>query len=119
MRVLIVEDDARVARLLNTVLKRDGHEVVRTESGHDAWRLLTEADPPFLLILDRMLPDMDGTALLTRLRADPRTENLPVLMLTAAIAASRALDDGGLTRVLAKPFDLADFRAVCAALTSR
>lgn len=119
MRVLIVEDDARVARLLHTVLKRDGHEVVLTESGQDAWRLLTEAEPPLLLILDRMLPDMDGAALLARLRADARTENLPVLMLTAAIAESRVLDDGRLTRVLAKPFDLTDLRALCVALSPR
>ncbi|XRQ08760.1 response regulator [Actinomadura welshii] len=116
MRVLIVEDDARVARLLRTVLRRDGYETVLAERGDAGWRELTGPDPPVLLILDRMLPDMDGADLLARLRADDRIARLPVLMLTADIHTSRALDDGALTRVLPKPFDLADLRATCAVL---
>lgn len=116
MRVLIVEDDARVAGLLRTVLKREGYEVALAEGGEDGWRELTGPDPPLLLVLDRMLPDVDGADLLARLRADSRTRNLPVLVLTAAFRASRDLDDGRITRVLAKPFDLTDFRAICAAL---
>ena len=118
MRVLIVEDDARVARLLRTVLKRDEHEVVLAEGGKDGWKQLTGDTPPFLLILDRMLPDMDGADLLRRLRAHARGKHLPVLMLTAAIRTSRELDDGTLTRVLAKPFDLDEFRAICSALVA-
>ncbi|GAA4096831.1 response regulator [Actinomadura miaoliensis] len=111
MRVLIIDDDPGVGRLLRTVLERDGHEAVLAEDGEHGWRELTGAAPPQLLILDRMLPDMDGADLLARLRADARGADLPVLMLTAAVHASGDLADGTLTRVLAKPFDLADFRA--------
>lgn len=82
-----------------------------------AGRLLLARDPvPRLLVLDRMLPDMDGADLLAGIRADDRTADLPALMLTADARESAHLDDGARTRVLAKPFDLDDFRAVCADL---
>ncbi|TDD85608.1 response regulator transcription factor [Actinomadura darangshiensis] len=115
MRVLIVED-SRVGQLLCTVLERDGHEPVLAGDGATGWREVTGADPPQMLILDRMLPDMDGADLLTRLRRDTRTAALPVLMLTAAARASRDLDDGVLTRVLGKPFDLVELRRVLSEL---
>ncbi|MFD0853455.1 response regulator, partial [Actinomadura adrarensis] len=68
MRVLIIEDSL-VGRLLHTVLERDGHEPVLVDNGTDGWRVLTApAAPPELLILDRMLPDVDGADLLARLR---------------------------------------------------
>ncbi|KAB2385931.1 response regulator [Actinomadura montaniterrae] len=115
MRVLIVED-SRVGQLLHTVLKREGHEPVLTEDGADGWRELTSTNPPQMLILDRMLPDMDGAELLARLRGDLRTASLPVLLLTAAARASRDLDDGALTRVLGKPFDLGELRRILSEL---
>jgi DNA-binding response OmpR family regulator len=119
MRVLIVDDDAGVVRLLRTLLARDGHEVSQAHDGSGGLaELAGAAVVPDLLILDRMLPDMDGAELLARLRSDARTARLPVLMLTAAARASAWVDDGKLTRILAKPFDLADFRAVLAELTS-
>lgn len=117
MLVLIVEDDAGVGRLLRMLLERDGHEALVADGGEQGWRALTGAAAPGLLVLDRMLPDMDGADLLARVRADQRFASLPVLMLTAAHRASGDLEDGDLTRVLAKPFDLADFRAALAALT--
>jgi CheY-like chemotaxis protein len=119
MRVLVVDDDAMVRRLLRTLVERDGHEVVQAEDGADGWRRLTGPVPPDLLILDRMLPDMDGAELLRRARADQRTATLPVLLLTAAARQSAELDDGALTRILAKPFDLAEFRELLAEFAAR
>ena len=118
MRVLIVEDDPGVGRLLRMLLERDGHEAVLAEDGARGWRGLTGPAVPQLLILDVMLPDMDGTDLLARVRADHRMAALPVLLVTAD-RTSGALEDGALTRVLGKPFDLADFRAALSALASR
>jgi CheY-like chemotaxis protein len=118
VRVLIIEDSG-VGQLLRTIVKRDGHEPVLAGTGKGGWRLLmSRALPPDLLILDRMLPDMDGAEVLTRLRGHPRTADLPVLVLTAAARSSLHLDDGALTRVLAKPFDLVDLRRVLADLAS-
>lgn len=114
MRVVIVEDDPGVANLLRVVLERDGHEVVVARNGATARRELA-GRPPQLLILDRMLPDIDGADLVAGLRGDDRTARLPVLMLTADRAAAE-MDDGTLTRILTKPFDLSDLRAALADL---
>ncbi|MEO3825876.1 response regulator [Actinomadura sp. B10D3] len=116
MRVLIVED-SRVGQLLRAVLQRDGHEPVLAEDGENGWTLLGQAPAPDLVVLDRMLPDMDGADFLGRLRGDARTAELPVLMVTASAQASAHLDDGALTRVLGKPFDLGELRALVASLT--
>ena len=116
MLVVIVEDDPGVARLLRMLLERDGHEAVLAGSGEEGWRALTGPAAPGLVILDRMLPDMDGADLLARVRAEPRVASVPVLLLTAEHRSSADLEDGGLTRVLAKPFDLADFRTTLSAL---
>ncbi|MDL4772964.1 MULTISPECIES: response regulator [Thermomonosporaceae] len=118
MRVLIIENSG-VAQLLRTILKRDGHEPVLAGNGHEGWRLLVDpARPPDLLILDRMLPDMDGAEVLARLRRHAHTAELPVLVLTAAARSSLHLDDGVLTRVLAKPFELVELRRVLVELAS-
>ncbi|WP_255270010.1 response regulator [Actinomadura madurae] len=116
MRVLIVED-SRVGQLLRAVMKRDGHEPVLAEDGENGWTMLSQAPAPDLVVLDRMLPDMDGADLLDRLRADARTAELPVLVVTASAQASAHLDDGVRTRVLGKPFDLGELRALMASLT--
>ncbi len=118
MRVLIVED-SRVGQLLRIVMKRDGHEPLLAEDGENGWTMLSQDPGPDLLVLDRMLPDMDGADLLARLRAHPRTAELPVLVVTASAQASAHLDDGVLTRVLGKPFDLRELRALMASLADR
>jgi DNA-binding response OmpR family regulator len=116
MRVLIVED-SRVGELLRVILEREGHEPVVTGRGEDGWAELDRSPRPDLFILDRMLPDMDGADLLARVRLDPRTAQVPVLMVTAAVRASADLDDGVRTRVLGKPFELGELKQVIAALT--
>ncbi|WP_433183022.1 response regulator [Actinoallomurus sp. CA-150999] len=116
MRVLIVDDDPGVRRLLRVILERDGHEADLAGGGNEAWHRLTTASLPRLLILDRMLPDIDGADLVTRIRAAAHTANLPVLVLTADAGMSGDLDDGSLTRVLAKPFDLDQLRELISAL---
>ncbi|WP_395105132.1 response regulator [Actinomadura sp. SCN-SB] len=115
MRVLIVDDDAGVAGLLRTILVRGGHEVSVAADGAAGRSRLALPPPPDLLILDRMLPDMDGADLLAQVRADPRTARLPVLVISADRTPVDAYG-GGATRVLAKPFDLADLRAALSAL---
>lgn len=116
VRVLIVED-SRVGELLRVILEREGHEPVVTECGEDGWTELNDPRRPELLILDRMLPDMDGANLLARMRRDSRTAQVPVLVLTAAVQASGDLDDGVRTRVLGKPFELSELKQVISALT--
>jgi DNA-binding response OmpR family regulator len=82
-RILIVEDDADIATLATRWLERAGHDVRHTAEGTQALKLL-EADPlPDLVLLDVMLPKIDGFELLRRMRAAPRTKALPVIMVTS------------------------------------
>ena len=81
-RVLVVEDEPDIRDLLAFHLERDGFQVTRATTGTEALRQLRAA-PPDLVILDLMLPEMNGLEVCRRLRADPTTAGLPVIMLTA------------------------------------
>jgi DNA-binding response OmpR family regulator len=81
-RVLIVEDEPDIRDLLAFHLEREGYQVSRSKTGADALRQAV-ASPPDLVLLDLMLPEIDGLEVCRRLRRDPRTASLPIVMLTA------------------------------------
>lgn len=81
-RILLAEDEANILTSLTFLLERAGYRVsVETEGPKALERAMNT--PPDVLVLDVMLPEMDGYEILRRLRAFPSTRNLPVLMLTA------------------------------------
>lgn len=81
-RVLLAEDEPHIAELLCFLLDRAGFQVETQATGPSALaRVLDE--PPNVLILDVMLPEMNGFEIMRRLRADPRGAGVPVVMLTA------------------------------------
>jgi len=81
-RILIVEDDADIADLIAHLLRKAGHEPEQARTGTDGLAR-ARAAPPDLLVLDVMLPGMDGMQICRVLRQDARTARLPILMLTA------------------------------------
>lgn len=81
-RVMLVEDEPNIIVSLTFLLERAGFDV-RTEANGQAALDAVLADPPDALVLDVMLPGLDGFEVLRRIRADARVEKLPVLMLTA------------------------------------
>jgi phosphate regulon transcriptional regulator PhoB len=81
-RVLIVEDEPDIRDLLAFHLEREGYHVTRSRSGADALRQV-RARPPDLILLDLMLPELGGLDVCRRLREDPRTASVPIVMLTA------------------------------------
>ena len=82
-RVLIVEDDEDMVRLATHWLERADYEVALAADGQQALKALA-ADPlPDVVLLDVMLPKMDGFEVLRRIRADARTKRLPVIMVTS------------------------------------
>jgi phosphate regulon transcriptional regulator PhoB len=81
-RVLIVEDEPDIRELVVHHLKREGYQVSAASSGEEALRQV-QAAPPDLVILDLMMPSMDGLEVCRRLRQDPATASLPIVMLTA------------------------------------
>jgi two-component system phosphate regulon response regulator PhoB len=80
--ILVVEDEPAIQTLIATNLKRAGYSVVTALDGETALRLVNEALPD-LILLDWMLPGMNGLELARRLRADPRSRLVPIIMLTA------------------------------------
>lgn len=81
-RILVVDDDPNALRLISYALHREGFEVVAAQSGQEALKQVIE-QPVDLIVLDIMMPQMDGYQVCQRLRENPDTARLPVIMLTA------------------------------------
>jgi DNA-binding response OmpR family regulator len=81
-KVLIVDDDPDIRTLYRLVLHQEGLDVIEAENGQEALAKI-KAETPALVLLDIMMPDMDGYEVCRRLRSDPHTAALPVLMFSA------------------------------------
>jgi len=81
-RILVVDDEEDLLELVRFNLARDGYEVLGVVSGEEALKAVRR-DPPDLIVLDLMLPGLDGLEVCRRLKADPRTREIPIVMLTA------------------------------------
>ena len=80
-RVLIVEDDVFLRQLLVEKFTKEGYEVREASDGREALQYIAE-NPPHIVILDLLMPEVDGFQVLEKLRADARTKNLPVVVLS-------------------------------------
>ena len=80
--ILVIEDDPDILELISFNLGREGWQVLRAESGEAGLQQLRNASVD-LILLDIMLPNLDGIEILRRLKADPRTQAIPVIMATA------------------------------------
>jgi class 3 adenylate cyclase len=110
-RVLVVDDTPASVRLLVAVLENEGYDVVIAEDGGEALRRIAE-DQPDLVLLDLLMPVMDGYEVCKELRADPATAFLPIVMLTSAGAEERVTAlEAGADDFLNKPFDRAELLA--------
>jgi len=112
MRVLVIEDDDAIRRLLVRSLEAEGFGVISLADGDAGIRAIHEHQPD-LVLLDLTLPRVDGFDLLRRLRADARTVALPVIVLTAHTASADmvAALDAGADDYIAKPFQQAELLA--------
>ena len=104
--ILVVDDDASVRALLRDLLECEGHEVRTADDGFAALRAVSAARPD-CVVLDVMMPGMDGHEVLARLRTLDGGASLPVVMLTAAADDANAWRgwSGGVDYFLGKPFD--------------
>ena len=81
-KILIIEDDPGTSRLVDYSLKQEGYEVITASNGLDGLRKAL-SESPDLVILDVMLPGLDGFEICYRLKAEPSTVNMPILMFSA------------------------------------
>jgi len=102
--ILIVDDEAMTRNLLRLMLERDGFEIVEAEDGEQAIEMI-QAQRPDVVIMDVMMPNMDGFTACQHLRNQIETANLPIIMLSARtqIEAVRAGLQAGANRYMTKP----------------
>jgi CheY-like chemotaxis protein len=101
-RLLVVDDDVDVAESLRRLLEARGYEVELAHDGREALERLACGPLPDLVLLDFAMPELDGQEVLARLRGDPRTAELPVLMATATAIELRELRRA--SGLLSKPY---------------
>ncbi len=105
-RVLVVDDDRNAVDILTRLLRREGFEVLPAQGGREALDLLTH-ERVDVILLDVMMPGMDGFQVCAALRADERTRDIPVILLTAKddvetrVVGMRL----GVSEFLTKPFN--------------
>ena len=110
-RVMVVEDEPENRLFIGLMLRTEGYDVVEAEDGPAAFELLQRSETrPDLILLDVMMPGLNGWQVFQRLREDPRWTGIPVVMLTALAQRAdveRAVSLG-VDGYLTKPFEPAD-----------
>jgi CheY-like chemotaxis protein len=114
-RVLVVDDDPDILTALSMTLQTEGYGVHACRHGREALDALEGGLTPQAILLDLMMPVMNGFELLQVLKADARWEGIPVVVLSANRGYSR--DDLGVLGMLRKPFELDELFAALAAAT--
>ncbi|MBX3119264.1 MAG: response regulator [Fimbriimonadaceae bacterium] len=106
LKILVCDDERHIVRLIQVNLERQGYQVVTAFDGKEGLEKI-KSEKPNCVVLDVMMPYMDGFEVLKSLRRDPETENLPVIMLTAK-AQDKDVFEGyhyGADMYLTKPFN--------------
>jgi CheY-like chemotaxis protein len=115
--ILLVEDDAGIRESIAECLAYEGYAVAVASNGEEALAWLRRSGRPDLVVLDLVMPVMNGVQFLDHVRAEPAWKDVPVVLMTAAMPAAGA----PLPRVdgyLPKPFELADLLAVVERFTA-
>ncbi|MDX6769705.1 MAG: response regulator [Elusimicrobiota bacterium] len=123
-RILVVDDERDVVLLIKFMLEKDGHAVLSAHDGAEALARMgieprdETVPPPDLAILDVMMPVLDGWAVCTRMREDPRTAAVPVIVLTAKGEMKDLFNSAtSVAAHLEKPFDPKALRELVAGMT--
>lgn len=115
--VLVADDDPDILLLMTVTLERDGYDVVGAKDGLSALEAALER-VPHLVLLDLMMPGLDGYEVTRRLRGEPITKDVPIVIVTAAAEESQAAKalDAGADAYMKKPFSPRELLAKTASL---
>ena len=109
-KILVVDDEAHINRLVKFILEKQGYKVTQAFDGEECLEKV-KIDKPDLVVLDVMMPGMDGFEVADELVADPETKNIRILMLSSKAQFEdkmRGIDSGAMYYIT-KPFDNKDF----------
>lgn len=109
-KVLIIDDDKIIRSIVSTALEKNGFSALSAANGPDGLEV-AQNDNPDAIILDRVMPGMDGNEVLQKLKENPKTKNIPVMILTgrsSGLDISSSMQLGALDYVV-KPFDEENF----------
>jgi CheY-like chemotaxis protein len=113
-KILIVDDEHLTTEMLGTFLRIIGHDSVEAFSSSQAWDKLSFEEPDAIL-LDIMLPDVNGLEMCRQLRENPATKHLPIIMISAhAPPMNREADAAGANAYLVKPINLQNLKTTLA-----
>ena len=119
-KILVIDDDKSIVELIKVNLEIQGHEVLTANDGHSGIAL-TQQKEPDLIILDIMMPELDGYTTCQRIRQNSTTKEIPILMLTALSSTDDKISgfDSGADDYLTKPFELPELYVRIRALLRR
>lgn len=104
--VLVVDDDADTRFMFRLILEPAGHDVVEAADGEAALEFISPNSLPDVITTDLSMPILNGEGLIARLRSEPRTASIPIVVVSANPDAARALEAAGLVEaVVIKPLD--------------
>ena len=109
--ILVVEDDVGIRQTIAECLEVEGYRVRQADGGAQAFAEIERGGVPGLVFLDYVMPTMNGQQVLARLRGDPATARVPVVVMTAALPVLTQPIEGA-DALLAKPFELDDLLAI-------
>jgi len=115
-RVLVVDDESSIRFLLRLAFEMDGHQVEEAPNGLVAIQAVEGGRAPDLVATDFMMPLMNGGELIARLRANPATAGVPVILVSASPGSDRKTEADAFFR---KPFDLGELAECAARLLER
>jgi len=122
-RVLVCDDAEEIRALIRINLEFEGYQVIEAGDGQDALEILQDTTQPLpdVITLDALMPRRDGWWAVSMIRADPRLERIPIIMVTASVQSSdRALAQRvAVDGFVAKPFEPDELIALIAALAKR
>lgn len=105
-KILVVDDEQDIVTIIGKVLKKSGYEVITANDGLECIKKV-EGERPDLILLDNTMPNMDGQAVLSKLKASKKTADIPVIMVTALADQEHitGAQKGGAVEYIVKPFD--------------
>jgi DNA-binding response OmpR family regulator len=104
-KILICDDDPGILDMLEFVLEEAGYQIIAEPNSLNVNHMILSLDPD-LIILDLWMPVLSGDQVLKNLRQDPRTENLPVIVISASREGKHIAREAGANDYITKPFDI-------------